>query len=39
MLLLRKAPLFENFFSAKTRLEIVFTEFVDKNETFFDYKN
>ena len=26
-------------FVIKTRLEIVLTEFVDKKETLFDYKN
>ena len=39
MLLLKKVPLSFNLFSVKSRLETVLTEFVDKNETFFDYKN
>ena len=38
MLLLKKVPFFY-LFPVKTRLEIVFTEFVDKKETFSDYKN
>ena len=39
MLLLKKVPLFLNLCSVKSRLEIVLTEFADKKETFFDYKN
>ena len=34
----KKVPLSFNLFSVKSRLETVLTEFVDKRETFFDYK-
>ena len=39
MCLVKKMPLFLNMFLVKRRLEIVLTEFVDKKEPFFDYKN
>ena len=39
MLLVKKMPLFSYLFSVKTRLEIKLTDFVEKKESFFDYKN
>ena len=38
MCLVKKCHFF-HMFLVKTRLEIVLTEFVDKKETLFDYKN
>ena len=34
-----KMTLFSLFVSVKTRLQIKLTDFVEKKETFFDYKN
>ena len=40
MLLVKKCNLFISFFfSLKIRLEIRFNNVLDRNETFFDYKN
>ena len=38
-MLLVKNDAFFYLFSVKTRLQIKLTDFVEKKETFFDYKN